>query len=77
MSARQHHMSERGRSSSLRGEQGVSLLEVLAAAVISVLVVAAGYAAMITGSKSTRVNEQMAQTQQHVRVAMELLARDV
>ncbi len=62
---------------SLRGEQGVSLIEVMVAAVMALLIIGAGFTAVISADKSMRVNDAVADTQQNARIAMELLARDV
>ncbi len=64
-------------SPSLQGERGFTLVEVMAATVISVMVIGAGFTAVISSERSLRVNDQVAQTQQNSRIAMELIARDV
>ncbi len=58
-------------------EHGLSLVEVMAAMVISLIVVGSAFTALISSTKSTHVNDQVAQTQQNARLAMELLARDI
>ncbi len=64
-------------SPSLQGECGFTLVEVMAATVISIMVIGAGFTAVITSERALRVNDQVAQTQQNSRIAMELIARDV
>lgn len=77
MNASPHDMLGCGLRPRLVDERGISLTEVMAAMVISLLIVAAGYTAVISTEKATQVNDLVAETQQNVRVAMELLARDV
>ncbi len=61
----------------LAADAGVSLVELMAATVISMIVVGAGFTALVASNKATQVNDMVASTQQNVRLAMELLARDV
>lgn len=58
-------------------EAGVSLVELMAATVISMIVVGAGFTALVASNKATQVNDMVASTQQNVRLAMELLQRDI
>ena len=64
-------------SSAVSGEQGISLVEVMAALFISLLVIGAAFTAVVTTEKAAVVNERVAHAQQNVRVAMEFLARDL
>ncbi len=58
-------------------ERGFSLIEVMIAMVISVLVVGSGYTVLYTQSRMSNMNRQVVQTQQNVRVAMELMTQDL
>jgi len=58
-------------------ERGFSLIEVMIAMVISVLVVGSGYTVLYTQSQMSNINRQVVQTQQNVRVAMELMTQDL
>ncbi len=77
MSSPRLHSNRFRMCSLLRGEGGISLVELMAAMVISLMVVGAGFTALIASQKASRVNDLVAQTQQSVRIAMELIARDV
>jgi type IV pilus assembly protein PilW len=58
-------------------EEGMSLIEVMVAALIGVAVVAIA-ATVLTGSdKASHTNSQVAQTQQNARIAMDMLAEDL
>ena len=59
-----------------RKEAGFTLIELLVGMAVSVIVVAAAFTILTTSSKTLRANEQIVDTQQNLRVAMELLARD-
>ncbi len=58
-------------------ERGFSLIEVMIALVISILVVGSGYTVLYTQSQMSSINRQVVQTQQNVRVAMELMTQDL
>ena len=58
-------------------ERGFSLIEVMIAMVISVLVVGSGYTVLYTQSQMSNINREVVQTQQNVRVAMELMTQDL
>lgn len=58
-------------------ERGFTLIELMISIVISSVIVAAGYTVMTTTHKATISNERAAGTQQNIRVAMELIARDI
>ena len=58
-------------------ERGFSLIEVMIALVISILVVGSGYTVLYTQSRMSSINRQVVQTQQNVRVAMELMTQDL
>jgi type IV pilus assembly protein PilW len=58
-------------------ERGFTLIELMISIVISSVIVAAGYTVLTTTHKATISNERAVGTQQNIRVAMELLARDI
>ena len=58
-------------------ERGITLVEMMISIVISTVIVAAGYTILTTTHKATISNERAVGTQQNVRVAMELIARDI
>jgi type IV pilus assembly protein PilW len=59
------------------GERGFTLVELMISIVISSVIVAAGYTILTTTHKATISNERAVGTQQNIRVAMELIARDI
>ena len=63
--------------SSLATEQGVTLIELMVGALVALTVVAAAFTILITSQKSTQANDQTVETQQNVRIAMDLLSRDI
>ena len=58
-------------------ERGFTLVELMISIVISSVIVAAGYTILTTTHKATISNERAVGTQQNIRVAMELIARDI
>ena len=58
-------------------QTGFTLIEVMVGMAVAVIVVAAAFTILTTTSKSLRANEQIVDTQHNVRVAMELLVRDL
>ncbi|MFO0707021.1 MAG: PilW family protein [Nitrospira sp.] len=58
-------------------EHGFTLIEVMVALVIAAILAVTGFTILTSTDKSTRANEQVVNTQQNVRLAMELIARDV
>jgi type IV pilus assembly protein PilW len=58
-------------------ERGVTLIELMAGLAVGLIVVAAGFTALTSSDKATRANDQVAQTQQSARIAMELLSNDL
>lgn len=58
-------------------EAGFTLVEVMVATVVSMTVIAAGFAITVMTDKATRVSTRTADTQQNGRIAMELISRDV
>src|SRR6476646_90489 len=58
-------------------DRGFTLIEVMIAVVLATLVAAAAFTILTTTNKAVKANEQVAGTQQNVRIAMELLSRDI
>jgi type IV pilus assembly protein PilW len=58
-------------------ERGFTLIEVMVAVVLAAIVAAAAFTILTTTTKAVGANEQVVDTQQDVRIAMELLSRDV
>ena len=58
-------------------ERGFSLIELMIAIVISSVIVAGGYTILTATHKATISNERAVGTQQNIRVAMEVIARDI
>jgi len=61
----------------MRNETGMTLIEVMIAVVITLVIIAAAFSMLILSQKTTIATGQVADTQQNVRLAMELLAQDV
>jgi type IV pilus assembly protein PilW len=61
----------------LRCESGMTLIELMIAAAVGLGVIGAALSMLVMSQKATTVNEQVVETQQNVRVAMEMLARDL
>lgn len=60
-----------------RHDRGFTLIELMIALAVTSIIVVAGFTILTTTDRSTKANEQAAGTQQNVRLAMELIARDV
>ncbi len=58
-------------------EAGVTLAEVMVGLAIGLIVVGVAFTILTTTSKASRANEQIVNTQQNLRMAMELLGRDI
>ena len=69
-------MNVLSRERAFERERGFTLVEMMAAVVIT-LVVAAGFTILTTTTRATQANDQAVATQQNARAAMELLARDI
>lgn len=67
------HRSMRSRSS----ESGFTLIELLVAMVVGSIIIGAAFALLTTSQRALKVNEQVVDMQQNVRMAMEILSRDV
>ncbi|MCS6320153.1 MAG: PilW family protein [Nitrospira sp.] len=65
------------RSHTVGTEHGFTLIELLVAMVIALVVVAVCFTVLVTTSNALRANDQTAETQQNVRIAMDLIASDV
>lgn len=65
------------RSSCKSHDRGFTLIELMIALVVTSIIVVAGFTILTTTDRSTKANEQAADTQQNVRLAMELISRDV
>ena len=59
------------------GQRGVTLIELMVGLVVTLLIVGAGFTVLTTTQKATHANDQVANTQQSVRVAMDLISRDI
>src|SRR5215471_13490819 len=58
-------------------QAGFTLIELMIGLAIATIVVAAAFTILTTTSKSLRANEQVVGAQQNIRMAMELLTRDI
>lgn len=61
----------------VQNQQGFSLVELMAAVLITVVIVAATMTTIATSNRANVVNSQVADTQQNSRVAIDLLSRDI
>lgn len=61
----------------LGNQQGFTLVELMAAVLITVVIVAAMMTTVVTSNRANVVNSQVADTQQNVRLAIDLLSRDI
>lgn len=59
------------------GQAGFTLIELMVGLSVATIVVAAAFTILTTTSKSLRANEQNVGAQQNLRMAMELLTRDI
>jgi type IV pilus assembly protein PilW len=69
-------MVRRRPNSRSNAEAGFTLIELMVGMAVSVIVVAAAFTILTTTSKSLRANEQVVDTQQNLRMAMEMLVKD-
>lgn len=58
-------------------QMGFTLIELMIGLALGVIVVAAAFTILTTTSKALRANEQVVDAQQNLRMAMELLTRDI
>ena len=58
-------------------DRGATLIELLIAVFVALIIIAGGFAVLTSTEKSTRTNEQVVETQQNARIALDLLARDI
>lgn len=61
----------------VRNEQGMTLIEVIVSMLIGVTVVGAAFTALTTTQKANRANSMVVETQQNIRVAMDLISSDI
>lgn len=64
-------------SNGCSGQRGVTLIELMVGLVVTLLIVGAGFTVLTTTQKATHANDQVANTQQSARVAMDLISRDI
>lgn len=62
---------------SLAMEQGVTLIELMVGIVVALVVIVSAFTILTSSQKSTQANDQTVETQQNVRIAMDLLSRDI
>ena len=62
---------------STHNERGFTLIELMVGVVLAVIVVAAAFTILTTTSKAIRANDQVVDTQQNTRVAMDLITGDI
>jgi len=65
------------RSVPVVGEEGFTLTEVMIAAAMSTVIIAAGFGALTVSQKTTKASSQVGHTQATVRNAMDMLAADI
>lgn len=58
-------------------QRGFTLVEIMVATAITSVIVLAGMAAMTMTGKAVRANEQVSDSQQNARIAMEMIAHDI
>jgi len=58
-------------------QAGFTLVELMVGMVVAAVIVAAGFTILTTTNKALQANEQIVDTQQNVRMAMEMLTRDI
>ncbi|TKB88523.1 MAG: hypothetical protein E8D41_16140 [Nitrospira sp.] len=58
-------------------EQGLTLIELMVSLLIGVTVIVAAFTALTTTQKANKANSQVVETQQNVRVAMDLISGDI
>lgn len=58
-------------------ERGFTIVELLAAVVVTVVIVGAAMATLVSSNRTSHVNSQVADTQQNVRIAMDIITRDI
>jgi type IV pilus assembly protein PilW len=58
-------------------DRGFTLVELMIGIVVALIVMAAAFTAMTGSDRATKINDQTAQAQQNVRLAMELISHDI
>ncbi|HEY7532132.1 MAG TPA: hypothetical protein VH681_05035, partial [Nitrospiraceae bacterium] len=61
----------------IKAEDGITIVELVVASAVTLIVVGAALSMLIMTDKATIATSQVSDTQQNVRLAMELLAQDV
>jgi type IV pilus assembly protein PilW len=77
MNHQRHGRHESGMRARRPNEAGFTLLELMIAALLSAIIIAAGFATLTSGYKATRISNLVADTQQNARAAMDLIAVDL
>ncbi|MGH7148811.1 MAG: PilW family protein, partial [Nitrospiraceae bacterium] len=65
------------RSQNKPDEQGFTLVEIMVATAVTSVIVLAGMAALTMTGKAVRANEQISDSQQNARMAMEMITHDI
>ena len=65
------------RGSIRQGQHGVTLIELMVGALVTAVIITAGFSVLTSSSKAVTTNGQTVETQQNVRMAMEFLFRDM
>ncbi len=65
------------RSQDKSDEQGFTLIEIMVATAVTSVIVLAGMAALTMTGKAVRANEQISDSQQNARMAMEMITHDI
>ena len=58
-------------------QRGFSLVELLAAVVVTAVIVAAALTTVVSSNRANQVNSQVADTQQNVRIGMDIISKDM
>ena len=69
--------TDRASRSRVSQESGLTLIELMVALAVGLVIIGAAFSMLVMSQKATTVNDQVVETQQNVRLAMELLAQDV
>lgn len=69
--------SSRQFTSAVTNQLGFSVVELMAAVVVTTVIVAAALTTVVSSNRANQVNSQVADTQQNVRIAMDLISKDI